>query len=193
MRNRVLGILAGLFFFGASGAMAQVVWDSPLLVPPRVSGGVGIFLIDPAGGDLGVMGTWRSGNLGLRVGLAEDVRDDLSIFGGVDFTGLITRASNDFPLDVAWVAGAGIGIGDDALLSFPLGISLGRGFDADGARFTPYATPRVVLDAFFGDDSDLDLDLAVDFGLDIAFQPGWMIRFGATIGDRDALAIGVVF
>lgn len=193
MRYRVLGILAGLVLFGASGAMAQVAWDSPLMVPPRASDGVGLFLVDPDFGDLGVMGTWRSGRLGVRVGLAEDFTGDLSIFGGADYSGLITRASKDFPLDVSWVAGAGLGFGNDLLLSFPLGISVGRGFDADGARFTPYATPRVVLDAFFGNDSDLDLDLAVDLGIDIAFQPGWAIRFGATIGDRDALAIGVVF
>jgi hypothetical protein len=62
-------------------------------------------------------------------------------------------------------------------------------------------TPRVVLDAFFGNDargSDLDLDLAVDVGLDLRLMRGGpmagkSIRFAASLGDRDALAVGVVF
>jgi hypothetical protein len=63
--------------------------------------------------------------------------------------------------------------------------------------FLPYVTPRVVLDAFLGDENDgeddLDLELAVDLGLDLRFTPQFLIRFGGTIGDRDGVAIGLVF
>ncbi len=200
MRSRVIGLWFALMLVGAGSAFGQVAWDSPMLMVPRGQPGLGLFLIEAAGGDLGVMGTWRSSRnpqtLGFRVGLAEDDFDsDLAIFGGVDIAGTLTRESRDFPLDVDWVLGAGASIGDDFLLSVPAGLSVGHTFTGDGARFVPYVTPRIVLDAFFGDNrnDDLELDAAVDLGLELAFQRNWAIRFGATLGDRDALAIGIVF
>jgi hypothetical protein len=33
----------------------------------------------------------------------------------------------------------------------------------------------------------------VDLGFDVAFQPGWMIRFGAGLGDRGGIAVGIIF
>jgi hypothetical protein len=33
----------------------------------------------------------------------------------------------------------------------------------------------------------------VDLGLDLRFTPQFLIRFGGTIGDRDGVAIGLVF
>jgi hypothetical protein len=53
-----------------------------------------------------------------------------------------------------------------------------------------------VLDAWFGDDrpnDDLSLDFALDIGADVAFSPSWAIRFAGTVGDRDAVAIGLSF
>ena len=196
-----------VLLFGVSApASAQVAWDAPLMVSPQMPGGFGIFLVDPAAGRLGVMGTWRGSatpGLGFRVGLAETRRrlgpdDDgsrLAGFGGVDFSGNLVRASDEFPLNVIWVTGAGLGVGSNVWVSFPLGVSLGRAFQADDVWFNPYIAPRVVLDALLGSnvDSDLDMDFAVDLGTDIAFQGNWTVRFGATLGDRNALAIGVAF
>ena len=186
------------------GASAQAAWDSPLLLPPRPQPGLGIFLADMEGGGLGVLGTWRSStwDYGLRFGLSEGRGDeDLAVFGGVDFMGPINTASSDFPLDIDWVLGAGAGIGDGVRLSVPLGLTLGYSFQGEDARFIPYVTPRVVMDAFFGRenrDSELDLGIAVDLGLDLRLlrggaMAGKTIRVGASIGDRDALAIGIVF
>jgi len=193
-------VFAAVLALNASGASAQVAWDSPFLMPPRPTPGLGVFLMDVAGGDIGAMFTWQptARSLGFRLGIAEQRDDDIAIFGGADVSGAITRATRDFPLDVDWVFGIGGSIGDDFLLSVPAGISLGHTFPAEGARFTPYLTPRVVLDAWFGDDApgdddDVSLDLAVDIGLDLQFQGNWKIRFGGTIGDRDAVAIGIVF
>jgi hypothetical protein len=58
-----------------------------------------------------------------------------------------------------------------------------------------------VMDAFFGggrESSDLALVLAVDLGLDLQLATtgalsGSTIRFGATLGRRNAIALGVVF
>lgn len=189
-----------LLTFGAE-ARGQVAWDSPMLLPPRPPAGLGLYLVEPAGGDLGGMLTWRSGggpaNIGFRVGVAEDEPDDdVAVFGGVDFAGGI-RAGG-FPLDLAWLAGIGLGVGDGVLISVPFGISLGGTIDADGVRFIPYGSPRLVLDALFDggqgeDDSDLDLDVAVDLGVDLFFSPGWGVRVGGTLGDREAVAVGIIF
>lgn len=186
-----------------AGASAQTAWDSPLLLPPRPQPGLGIYLADMHAGGLGVLGAWRSStwNYGLRFGLSEGSGDeDVAVFGGVDYTGLINTATSDFPLDVDWVFGAGAGISDGVLFSVPLGLTLGVSFQGEDARFVPFMTPRVVLDAFFGNDvrgSGLDLDFAVDVGLDLRLMRGPLagksIRFAASLGDRDALAAGVVF
>lgn len=207
MRKRLIGLLVGGVLLWPASAAAQVAWDSPFLLPPRPPGGFGIYLMEAAGGDLGVMVTFRGerprgGGIGLRAGVAEDRPDELAVFGGVDLSGLLATARPDFPLDVALVGGAGLSVGEGgALLSFPFGVSLGGTVRAEQLVVTPYFTPRIVVDAFFRDedpdtpgrdDDDLDLDLAVDIGVDLAFRRGWAIRFGATIG-RDALAIGIVF
>jgi hypothetical protein len=186
-----------------AGASAQTAWDSPLLLPPRPQPGLGIYLADMHAGGLGVLGAWRSStwNYGLRFGLSEGSGDeDVAVFGGVDYTGLINTATSDFPLDVDWLFGAGAGISDGVRFSVPLGLTLGVSFQGEDARFVPFMTPRVVLDAFFGNDvrgNDLDLDLAVDVGLDLRLMRGPLagksIRFAASLGDRDALAAGVVF
>jgi hypothetical protein len=200
-RGLTLVVLAVLWPAAVSG---QVAWDSPLLLPPRPQPGAGIFLADMAGGGLGVIGMWRSAawNYGVRLGLAEDRDDDVSVFGGLDYTGRVNRATNDFPIDIDWVFGAGLAIGDAVLVSLPLGLTGAHTFVGDGARFTPYFTPRVVLDAWFGDDgrdSNLRLDFAFDLGLDLRLTGGGgplggtTIRFGATLGDREAIALGLVF
>jgi len=202
MGKRTWLLVAALLLLPAGPAAAQIAWDAPWLVPPGPRPGFGIFLMDVYGGGLGVMGSWRSptGRYGLRGGIAEDPRDDLGGFGGVDFSGPITRASYDFPLDVDWVFGAGLGVADWVRVSVPFGINLGHTFRDGGAAFTPYITPRVVFDALFrgnnderGDDSEADLDFAADIGLDLRFpRTGFLVRFGGTLG-RDAVAVGLVF
>jgi hypothetical protein len=192
--KRVIGWV-GLFLVCASSASAQVRWDSPFLVSPRPAPGVGIFLVDVAGGDIGALVRWQPTPTawGLRIGLAEAPRDDVGVFFGGDVSGGITRASTDFPLDMDWVFGVGAGIADDVVVSLPIGLTLGHTFTGQGATFTPYLTPRLVLDAIFDGEDDLDLDFAVDLGLDLRLRQNWMIRFGATFGDREAIAIGLVF
>ena len=180
----------------APGAQAQVAWDSPMLLAPGSPGGWGIHIMDTDPGDgIGVMGTYRSSpapvGYGFRVGLAEDHTGGLAVFGGLDVSGHLLLPTSERPFGVLWLAGAGLGVGDDLLVSLPAGVSLGADIDADGILFRPYAAPRVVLDIAFGAEDELDLGLAVDLGVDLAFDPSWAIRFGATLGDRDALSIGV--
>ena len=187
-----------------AAAHAQVAWDAPFLLPPRPGAGLGVYLVDVSAGGLGVLGTWRPGewNYGLRLGIAEAAGDnDLAVYGGLDYVSALHSSNASFPLDVDWQLGVGASISDMVRLSVPLGLSMGHTFNVQGAGLVPYFGPRVVLDGFFGDavpEDNLDLDLALDLGIDIRFTGGGAlggrtIRFGGTIGDRDAVGIGIVF
>jgi hypothetical protein len=135
--------------------------------------------------------------LGYRIGLADDRLDEVAVFGGVDISGSLIAASDDIPVDVIWVTGGGMGIGDSFLLTVPLGISVSRAMEGGSIWLNPYATPRVLLDVRWGDDDlmgdELDLELAVDLGLDVSFDPGWAVRFAGSVGARESLAIGFSF
>ena len=190
-------IACTLLTLAASQAQAQARWDSPFLVSPRPAPGLGLFLVDLHGAGVGVLVTWLPSptSWGFRAGLAERSGPDegIAVVAGADVSVALTRSTSDMPLDIDAVLGIGAGIGDDLIISIPLGLSIGHTFAGQGATFTPYATPRVVVDARFGDGENMDLDFAVDLGLDLRIQPNWLIRFGGTIGDREAIAIGIVF
>ena len=178
---------------------AQVAWESPMLMAPAQPGGFGVYLTDPdPGSGIGALLTWRSAgspsSLGFRIGLAEGYRGELAASGGVDFQAPIHSAGASFPLDVVVVAGIGAGVGEYGMVSLPFGVTLGRVLTFDGVRFTPYVTPRLSLDGHMGGRRPrrgADLELIVDLGADISFDPAWAIRFGASFGGRNALAIGV--
>jgi hypothetical protein len=188
-----------------SAALAQPAWDSPMLMPPRVSDGLGVLLMEAHGGGVGGLVTWRAPawNFGVRAGLVDGVRDDIGLLAGIDVNGTLTRSTDEFPLDIDWVFGAGIGVDDGARISLPLGLSVGHTFVGDGVTFLPYATPRVILDAFINDDDDdpprrrnnddIHFGVAVDLGLDLRVTPAFLIRFAATVGDREGVALGLVF
>ena len=188
-----------------AAATAQVAWDAPYLTPPQAQPGVGIYLAETAGGDLGAMTTWRDAasphNLGWRLGIAEGADGKLNVYAGADASGPWRQASAELPPDIAWVGGFGAAVGDYLLVSIPFGITAGRTLVGEGAvRFTPYVSPRLVLDGSLGrehrdgtDADELDLDLTLDLGFDLALPDRWAVRFGATVGDREGLAFGVVF
>lgn len=200
----ILGSWAVLTVAGAVPAAAQVAWDAPMLLAPGSPGGLGILLIEPAGPELpdgdsgvGVLGTWRRSaaptGVGFRLGLAQDAFDDLAVLAGLDVSGTLLSPSSELPVGFIWLFGAGIGVGDELLISFPAGISAGADLVADGILFRPYVTPRVALDVWTGPGDDADLSAAVDLGLDLAFTSSWVIRFAASLGDKEALAIGLAF
>jgi hypothetical protein len=176
-----------------------VPWESPLMVGPGSPGGFSILLADPGAG-IGVFAHWQgrgpNSRMGFRIGVAEEggPEDNLAVFGGVDVSGPLMTHSYEFPLDLAWVGGVGVGVGGDALISIPFGISFGRVLTTEEVWFHPYVTPRFIVDAYLGDGNrdDLDLGFAVDLGADFAFSGTWAFRFGAAVGDREGLAVGVV-
>jgi hypothetical protein len=207
-RSTLMAAGLALALAGAGRLEAQPAWETPMLIGPMGPAGFGVHLMEPwPGSGIGVLGTYRTSpvpvGLGFRLGIGEAPGDRIGVFGGLDVSGRLFRSADEVPIEVLWFTGAGLGASRNLLLSFPLGLSVGALIDADGVRFGPYLAPRVVLDVCSGDDrrprapcgpgDNLDMSLAVDLGLDLAFDPNWMIRFAATLGDRDSLLIGIAF
>jgi hypothetical protein len=200
--NKVAIVAAFAALASAGSLEAQVAWETPMLAAPRPPAGFGVYLADVAGGGLGVLGTYRGSSsangLEFRFGIAEGgPGDDINGLFGVSLSGLLARESGDMPFDISWIAGAGVGFGDWALITIPVGVSFGHTFRGDGINITPYVTPRLHLDAAVGDDidngDDTDLGLSVDLGFDLAMARGWVLRFGAGLGDHEGFALGIVF
>lgn len=181
----------------AAPASAQIAWQSPALIGPAAPSGVSLFVIDPAGGDLGGLVTFRHDagpvGLGYRLAIADEAGPDgdIAISGGVDISGFLTRGVEGSLIDVVWWSGGGVGIGDETLVSIPLGLLLGASLTSEDVTLSPYGGAHLSLDISTVDDDNVDLSGAVDVGLDVTLPSGWLVRFGATVGDREALALGV--
>lgn len=196
MRTRLPLILAVATLLGASAAQAQVAWDSPMLAVPTPEIGYGIYLFEPAGAGLGVLGTMRTGPIRFRLGIADGSRgNDIAILGGGDYSALLRRRTSDFPLDVGWHLGLGLAYSEYLTLGIPFGIAFGIPIQAEDISLLPFVSPRIILDGAFPDERDSDLDLAfgVDLGIDVRVRPTWGIRFAATLGDHEGLAVGLIF
>jgi hypothetical protein len=128
---------------------------------------------------------------GFRAGLANGPDDHLSALFGVDVAGSLGTSTSSGEPSVMWWSGAGVGVGHDARISIPAGLVLGWNARDDEVSSSPYVGAHVALDVLTAGDGDIRLDGALDLGLDLTFSSGWVLRFGAAVGGRDALAVGV--
>ncbi len=205
---RAVVTLAALFTFAQLAVprpvLAQVPWESPMLLAPAAPSGLGIFFVDfglsPNDG-IGGLVTWRSedapGGVGLRLAVTRGRdQDDPRASGGLDFSVPMFSHSERFPLDVIWISGVGAAVGDFVQVAVPVGFAAGRAVEGPTIWFNPYLSTRVVFEAFIGDErpDDFDLALAADVGFDIAFDRGrdLVLRFGASLGDRHSFVAGFV-
>lgn len=193
---RRLSIAVAVLSSIAVPASAQIAWDAPAMVSHVAPAGVSVYVIGPAGGDVGGMLTYRDltgpVGLGYRLLLADESgTGDLAVAGGLDVSGFLARGVEGSDIDVVWWSGGGVGIGRETVISAPLGMLLGWSGRGGEAILSPYAGGHITLDISTADQNSVDLTGTFDLGLDLAFQTGWHVRFGASIGDRDALALGV--
>jgi hypothetical protein len=168
---------------------AQLSWDGPALVGPYAPQGLSVFLLDPD------LVHWRhdsaSLGLGYRAGLARDPSGDLAALAGVDVSGILANAVENADVRVVWWTGVGGGLGNNLTASIPLGLAVGWRGLGDGNAFAPYAGGHVTLDLSTGQNGHVNLDGTLDLGLDLTLVSGFVVRAAASIGGRDALAVGV--
>ena len=181
----------------------QTAWETPRLLSPETPGGLGLYWVRfsalPGDGD-GAFVTWSPPSfpaaLSLRAGAARGAGGVASGFGGVDVVAPLSRRSPELPLDLSWTTGAGVAVGDWVLVSVPVGIVAGRSWTSGPVWLSPYVAGRLALDLRLGADAperEFDVGPGVDVGLDLALDRARraVVRFGASLGDRNALAVGV--
>jgi hypothetical protein len=193
LRTLSVAVLFLAFTVPASG---QILWGAPPLVSHVAPAGLSLFAIKPDGGDLGGLVTFRhaAGPIGLGYRFAisdEDGSDGMAVAGGVDISGFLVRAFEGSEVDVMWWSGAGLGIGQETIVSFPVGALLGWSGQGGGVILSPYGGGHVSLDISTSDVNSVQLVGSFDLGLDVVLASGWLVRFGASIGDSDALALGI--
>ncbi|HEX6940018.1 MAG TPA: hypothetical protein VF158_11450 [Longimicrobiales bacterium] len=167
-------------------------WDAPTFLPPRPGDDLGVYVLDPSGGDWALAGIWRQSgnlNLGVRLGVA-DGADETPVFFGAEFYGPLVRAGRESPLEVAWLLGAGATLDGGTFFRIPAGVSVGAVIDGDELLFVPYAVPRVGLDVF---DDESEFSFTVDLGVDLEIDRSLLLRFGAALGDHDAIGVGAAW
>ena len=199
MNKKIAGAMIVVLMGVASGTEAQVSWDVPSFLGPRPGSDIGIYLVDPDafGADLGLQGIWRTtggANLELRVGYL-DAPDGILQLGAATW-GPVVVEGEDFPLDIAWTVGGGVSVDGLTTVSVPGGLSIGHTFDLESVAIQVYGHPRVALLIYehpISDDLELDLEGQFDLGADFFLTEGLTLRVGASLGDYDALGIGLAW
>jgi hypothetical protein len=177
-------------------ASAQVVWDAPTMIRPGAPSGLSLLLLEPyPGNEIGALVLWRQSpapvGLGLRVGIAEDPSGDLAALFGIDVSGTLARLEGAGEPHAIWWSGAGLGVGEELVATFPAGVVLGWSIEGDDVVFSPSVGGHVALDILTGPGEELEIESSLDLGLDLGFNSGLQVRFGASVGDREALAFGL--
>jgi hypothetical protein len=197
----LFGALVSFFLLTPERAGAQV-YDTPSFNTAYGEDGWGLYLVFRDGVENGaVMGTYRTSgeslDLGFRLGILE-AGGDPGFYGGVDLKNEFVSATDDFPLDVAWVTGIGVGFVPDfnvGVLRIPGGVSLAHRFRSQESDLVvvPYLYPRFAVDVGLDRAEGSDLHFDIDLGIDLEFSAGWMLRFGLTLGSTEALGLGLAF
>jgi hypothetical protein len=188
-------------------AQAQLAWETPRMLGPSSPRGLAVHWLQaetlPGDGEA-IMATWQFPGLPegvfLRGGAGTGANDESAAFGGVDVRSQISAARPGQPLDIAWIAGAGVGVGDYLLFTVPVGLTAGHTWASGSVWFSPYIGVGLAMDyrRELDDDSaipddEFDVYPTADLGVDLALDPSrrFVIRAGASLGDRQAIALGL--
>ena len=177
-------------------AVAQETGTPVFLAPYRAftNHEFGVTLSDPGDDAWAIEGSYRFGwnnhDIGFRGGFI-DVGDNTGALLGGSYRARVITHSRDFPLDGALTAGVGVQLIEDFTSGLiPVGLSLGRRFEAEDSEvsFVPYAHP--VLALAFGDNEE-DLLFGMGLGVDVRISETLDIRVAGALFDYEGISIGV--
>lgn len=187
------------------GLAAQIAPDTPRLISPHGSGGVGVYLLNAetfAGDGSAILVTWAMPafpkGMRLRVAYGEGAGAESAIGGGIDFQSPLLRGVENVPFDLDWQGGLGMSVGDYAVVTLPVGLSGSMSFNSGSLWLAPYATVGLAADFRMGDlapQREFEVSPSLDVGIDLSFdrERAFVIRGAASLGDRQAVAIGFAF
>jgi len=156
--------------------------------------------ISDGDGNTAFLFQWQEGMTGASAfrfdaGLMDIEGADVQFLLGATYLRQLNNAGPDVPLDLLLTIGGHALLGDLVALEVPVGISVGRRFPLDGAfALTPYVHPRAALqycNECDAGDSETDLGLAFDLGVDFEVSQRLSLRGALMIGSDDADAIGL--
>jgi hypothetical protein len=197
-------LLAGLLAAFAVPAAAQTIgtpiYKSPYRAFKRTE--LAGYLSDPGEGiSIALQGEYRIArpkfDFGIVVGFLDASGNGDGTFGvGLDGRAVLTRHSQDFPLDASLTGGFGaLFRSGDAGFLLPVGVTLGRQvlLEESNISFTPYVNPVIV--PVFGNDNVVgnDVQFALGLGVDIAITTTFDIRVSGSLGDIDGLGVGLAW
>ena len=121
---------------------------------------------------------------------------DVLVLLGATYLRQVNNAGPDLPLDLLFTLGGNAAVGDQVLLEVPVGISAGRRFPLDGPfALTPFVHPRLALqycnECGADADSETDLGIGVDLGVDFEVSTRMSLRAALLLGSDEADAIGL--
>ena len=206
------GLMAVLLVLATTQAASAQRWDAPLFFGPRAMDDVGLYYVrsdrSTEFGDFddanGLKLIWRQSgnlNLGVHVGTGDLENIGESFLVGAELYGPLNLLSSSSLL-MNWSAGIGAAfgnLGDDVDyidFSVPVGVSIGVQLGSGSTVFVPYVHPRVSLDVVAVtvndvEESETEVNFAVDLGADLTFGDRFIVRPGFTLGgDREAFGIG---
>lgn len=212
----VLGRGARVLACGAAAALVAMVplreaaaqaANYPAFQPPMVVDREFNFGVGDGDSGTSVVFQWREGwssvsQLSLDVGVLDPDGDngDVKLLLGGGFARQLTRASQQMPLDLLFTAGAYVALADPVFFQLPVGLSVGHRFPLEGQlALTPYLHPRIALEYCSecgpNDDSDTDLGVVFDIGLDFEVTRQLSLRGGIVLGDdnRDGIGFSVAW
>ena len=206
MRRALARILTSLLvpaLLAPAIASAQLAPDSPRLVSPHGSSGLGVHWVRTEtlpGDDGALLMTWALPGLPdgirLRGGVGRGVAGTNAFFGGIDVQAPLMRGTTSRPFDLDWQSGAGVSAGEYLLVTVPLGLSGSVSWTSGAVWIAPYATVGLAADLRLGGaapDREFQVSPAMDVGLDLAFDVNRrvVIRTAASLGDRQSISLGV--
>ena len=157
---------------------------------------VGLILTFPNGGSTAFEGAYRfaSGpklDIGFRGGVLDSDGGDAIFLLGAEARLRVITHNADFPLDGAFIFGAGAGLSDNSVLILPAGLSLGRRIDIEDSQVSivPYVQPTMFI--FIGDETNVDFSLGI--GGDFRLTKRFDARVSVGVGQVEGFSISAVW
>ena len=198
--------IAAAAVLAAAPAHAQQ-WGGPLFSSPLDRSRFEILSSDANGAGMGIAVAVRPfsrvADLRLRAGIMDGVGTgpfsegmiwpgrEVAYMAGIDYAMPLNPQAGG-PVRASLVAGLGVGVNAETVVSAPLGFSLAY----DGGSIRPYMTPRVVLEHHSGPApyaGPWEGRAVVDWGVDVSLPVGGTLRAALTTGSYRAFGIGISF
>ena len=206
MRRLLLAVaLLGLAL--PAGLDAQLAFETPRLLGPETPRGLGVHWVRagtlPGDGNA-LLVTLSSAGLPeaitLRGGTGTGAAGGVSAFGGVDVRVPLASRGPGRPVDFAFTAGAGVGVGDYVMFTVPVGVSAGRSWSSGAVWIAPYVAAGLAVDVRTGgggpgaEQDAFGVSPSADLGVDFSLDSGrrFVVRASTSLGDRQAVAAGVM-